>query len=69
MDSEKKKLMKRVIPTSLILYVIGWPLLMCCFDKVNSWKDALIYAGSGLILAIFQIACWFFGWIKPKKDE
>jgi hypothetical protein len=36
---------------------------------VHSWKDVLLYAGSGLILAIFQLACLFFGWIKPKKEE
>jgi len=68
MDREKKKLMKAVIPSYLI-FVIGWPLLMWLFDKVHSWKDVFLYAVSGLILAIFGIAAWFFGWIKPKKDE
>lgn len=68
MDREKKKLMKVVIPLSLV-FVIGSPLLMWLFDKVHSWKDVLLNAGSGLILAILWIACWLFGWIKPKKDE
>ena len=68
MDREKKKLMKAVIPSYLI-FIIGWPLLMWLFGKVHSWKDVFLNAGSGLILAIFGIACWFFDWIKPKKDE
>ena len=68
MDKEKKKLMKAVIPSYLI-FIIGWPLLMWLFGKVHSWKDVLLYAGTGLILAIFGFAPWLFGWIKPKKDE
>ena len=69
MDSEKIKIMRRVILSYSLIYVIGCPLIMWLIGKVHSWKDVLLYAGTGLILAIFGFAPWLFGWIKPKKDE
>ena len=69
MDSEKKRFRRRVILFYSLIYVIGCPLVMWLIGKVHSWKDVLIYAGTGLILAINGFVPWLFGWIKPKKDE
>ena len=69
MDSEKKRFRRRVILFYSLIYVIGCPLVMWLIGKVHSWKDVLIFAGKGLILAIFGFVPWLFGWIKPKKDE
>lgn len=69
MDSEKKRIMRRVILSYSLIYIIGCPLVLWLIGKVHSWKDVLLYAGTGLILAIFGFAPWLFGWIKPKKDE
>jgi hypothetical protein len=49
LDSEQKRVLKAVSGSSLG-FIFGNPLLMWVFGKLDSWKDALLYMGIGLII-------------------
>ena len=68
LDSEQKRVLKAISGSSLG-FLIGYPLLMWVFGKVESWKDALIYVGVGLIVAIGMGVFYILGSKIPKKDE
>ena len=68
LDSEQKRVLKAISGSSLG-FLIGYPILMWVFGKLDSWKDALIYLGVGLIVAIGMSVFYVLGSKIPKKDE
>lgn len=68
LDSEQKRILKAISGSSLG-FIVGYPLLMWVFGRVESWKDALIWLGTGLIVAIGLGIFYVAGSKIPKKDE
>ena len=68
LDSEQKRVLKAIAGSSLG-FLIGYPLLMWVFGKLDSWRDALIYLGVGLIVAVGMSVFYVLGSKIPKKDE
>ena len=68
LDSEQIRVLKAISGSSLG-FIIGYPLLMWVFGKLDSWKDALIYLGVGLVVAIVMGVFYVLGSKIPKKDE
>ena len=68
LDSEQKRVLKAISGSSLG-FMIGYPLLMWVFGKLDSWRDALIYLGVGLIVAVVMGVFYVLGSKIPKKDE
>ena len=42
---------------------------MWIFGKLDSWRDALIYLGIGLIVAVVMGVFYVLGAKIPKKDD
>lgn len=68
LDSEQKRVLK-AISGSCLGFIVGYPLMMWVFGKLDSWKDALIYLGVGLIVALGMGVFYVLGSKIPKKDE
>ena len=68
LDSEQKRVLKAISGSSLG-FMIGYPLLMWVFGKLDSWRDALIYLGIGLIVAVVMGIFYVLGAKIPKKDD
>lgn len=68
LDSEQKRVLKAISGSSLG-FMIGYPLLMWIFGKLDSWGDALIYLGVGLIVAVVMGVFYVLGAKIPKKDD
>jgi hypothetical protein len=68
LDSEQKKVLKAFWPACLG-YVVGYPLLMWAFGKLDSWIDALTWLGIGLIGAVIIGAFYVIGSKIPKKGK
>jgi hypothetical protein len=68
LDSEQKRVLKAISGSSLG-FMIGYPLLMWVFGKLDSWGDALIYLGVGLIVAVVMGVFYVLGAKIPKKDD
>ena len=68
LDSEQKRVLKAISGSSLG-FMIGYPLLMWVFGKLDSWGDALIYLGIGLIVAVVMGVFYVLGAKIPKKDD
>ena len=68
LDSEQRRVLKAISGSSLG-FMIGYPLLMWIFGKLDSWRDALIYLGIGLIVAVVMGVFYVVGSKIPKKDE
>ena len=68
LDSEQKRVLKAISGSSLG-FMIGYPLLMWVFGKLDSWKDALLYLGVGLAVAVVMGLFYVLGSKIPKKDE
>ncbi len=68
LDSEQKRILKAISGSSLG-FIVGYPLLMWVFGRIDSWKDALIWLGAGLIVAVLMGAFYVIGSKIPKKDE
>ena len=68
LDSEQKRVLKAISGSSLG-FMIGYPLLMWVFGKLDSWRDALIYLGVGLIVAVVMGVFYVLGAKIPKKDK
>ncbi len=68
LDSEQKRVLKAISGSSLG-FMIGYPLLMWLFGKLDSWRDALIYLGVGLIVAVVMGIFYVLGAKIPKKDK
>ena len=68
LDSEQKRILKAISGSSLG-FIIGYPLRMWVFGRVESWKDALIWLGTGLIVAVMMGTFYVIGSKIPKKDD
>lgn len=68
LDSEQKRVLKAISGSSLG-FMIGYPLLMWIFGNLDSWRDALIYLGVGLIVAVVMGVFYVLGAKIPKKDD
>lgn len=68
LDSEQKRVLK-AISGSCLGFIVGYPLMMWVFGKLDSWKDALIYLGVGIIVALGMGVFYVLGSKIPKKDE
>ena len=68
LDSEQKRVLKAISGSSLG-FMIGYPLLMWIFGKLDSWRDALIYLGIGLIVAVVMGVFYVLGAKIPNKDD
>ena len=68
LDSEQKRVLK-AISGSCLGFLIGYPLLMWVFGKLDSWKDALIYLGVGLIVAVVMGVFYVLGSRIPKNND
>ena len=68
LDDEQKRVLKAISSSSLG-FIIGYPLLMWVFGKLDSWKDALFYLGVGLIVAFGMGDFYVLGSKIPKKDD
>ena len=68
LDSEQKRVLKAISGSSLG-FMIGYPLLMWLFGKLDSWREALIYLGIGLIVAVVMGVFYVLGAKIPKKDD
>ena len=68
LDVEQKRVLK-AISGSCLGFIIGFPLLMWVFGKLDSWKDALLYLGVGLAVAVVMGLFYVLGSKIPKKDE
>ena len=68
LDSEQRRVLKAISGSSLG-FMIGYPLLMWVFGKLDSWRDALIYLGIGLIVAVVMGVFYVLGAKIPKKDD
>lgn len=67
MDKEQKKVFKAAISASAG-YLVGYPLLMWLFGKLDSWKNVFIYLGIWGIVSLLLAAFFVFGSRIPKKD-
>ena len=54
---------------SCLGFLVGYPLVMWAFGKLVSWKEALLYLGTGLIVAVVLGAFYVLGSKIPKKDD
>lgn len=68
LDSEQRRVLKAISGSSLG-FMIGYPLLMWIFGKLDSWRDVLIYLGVGLIVAVVMGVFYVLGAKIPKKDD
>ena len=68
LDKEQKKALKALWPTMLV-FPFGYPLFMWIFGKLNSWRDALLMIGVGLLLVIVLGIFYILGSKIPGKDE
>ena len=68
LDSEQKRVLKAVSCSSLG-FVIGYPLIMWIGGKLDSWKDALVWLGLGLVVAVVMAIFYVLGSKIPKKDK
>ena len=75
LDSEQKRVLK-VISGSGLVCLVGFPLLMWAFGKLDSWEEALTFLGLGLIIVVILSVLYVLrakinvlGSKIPKKDE
>lgn len=68
LDSEQQRVIKALAP-SVLSFIIGYPLLTWAFGKLDSWKDALMFLGVGLIIAVILGVLYVLGSKIPRKDE
>lgn len=75
LDSEQKRVLK-VISCSGLVCLVGFPLLMWAFGKLDSWEDALTFLGLGLIIVVILSVLYVLsakinvlGSKIPKKDK
>ena len=66
-DKEQKRILKAFWP-SMLIFPFGYPLFMWIFGKLDSWRDALLMIGVGLLLVIVLGIFYVFGSKIPGKD-
>lgn len=68
LDKEQKRVLKAVLP-AVCGYWLLYPLVMWIFGKLDSWKDALIYLGAGIIVTLILTLFYVLGSKIPQKDK
>ena len=68
LDKEQKRVLKAILPSALI-FPFGYPFFMWVFGKLDSWKDALLWMGVGILLIVFLGIIYILGSKIPQKDE
>ena len=68
LDKEQKRVLKAFLP-SLLIFPFGYPLFMWMFGKLDSWKEALLWMGLGLLLIIILGVFYIVGSKIPGKKE
>ena len=68
LDKEQKRVLKAFLP-SLLIFPLGYPLFMWLFGKLDSWKDALLWMGIGILLILVLGVFYVLGSKIPRKDE
>ena len=68
LDKEQKRVLKAFWP-SLLVFPLGYPLFMWIFGKLDSWKDALLMIGVGLLLVIVIGIIYVVGSKIPKRGN
>jgi len=66
LDNEQKRVLKAFFPYMLV-FPIGYPLFMWIFGKLDSWKDALLWGGIGLLVVIVLGIFYVLGSKIPKR--
>ena len=67
-DKEQKRVLKAALPASLCAS-LGYPILMLVEGKLDSWKEALLGVGVGLLIALLFCAFYVLGSKIPTKDD
>lgn len=68
LDKEQKRVLKAFWP-SLLVFPFGYPLFMWFLGKLDSWKDALLMIGVGLLLVIVIGIIYVVGSKMPKRGN
>ena len=68
LDSEQKRVLRVICPSALG-FVVGYPLLLLVFGKLDSWKEALMYVGVGLLIGVLMCVFYLLGSKIPRKDK
>ena len=68
LDKEQKRVLKAFWP-AILVFPFGYPLFMWIFGKLDSWKDALLMIGIGLLLVIVLGSFYILGSKIPKRDD
>ena len=68
LDKEQKRVLKAALFASLCA-ALGFPILMLVEGKLDSWKEALLGVGVGLLIALLFCVFYVLGAKIPKKDE
>ena len=68
LDSEQIRVLKAGLPASLGA-VLGTIVGMLAQGKLDSWKEALIGIGVGLLFALLFCVFYVLGSKIPKKDD
>lgn len=66
LDSEQIKVLKAITGSSLG-FILGCPLMMWLFGKLDSWTDALTWLGVGLIVAVIMCVFYVLGSKIPRR--
>jgi hypothetical protein len=68
LDSEQKRVLKAIVP-SMLAFTIGYPIFMRIFGKLDSWKEALLWMGVGILIVAVLGVFYILGSKIPKKDD
>ena len=68
LDKEQKRVLIAALPASLGAS-LGYPLLMLVEGKLDSWKEALVGVGVGLLIALLFCAFYVLGSKIPTKED
>ena len=68
LDKEQKRVLLAALPASLGA-ALGYPILLLLEGKLDSWKEALLGVGVGLLIALLFCVFNVLGSKIPTKDE
>lgn len=67
LDKEQQRVLKAVWPCTLA-FILGYPLVSWIRGK-SDWKETLLLAAGGLVVAVLMTVFYVLGSKIPKKDE
>ena len=68
LDKEQKRVLKAVLPASAGA-ALGYPIILLLEGRLDSWKEALLGVGVGLLIALLFCVFYVLGSKIPQKDE